>query len=189
MHMKMPCLVLALGLLTFGAHAQHDHSGKDAHPPTRKVSHSTPPVFQKQLSDVFQANVALKEAFVSASDAGVKNAIGAVRQSLSKVDMNLLKGKAHTEWMGYLKTMNTSLDGMIKASSLDEGRTGFALFSEALYQSIKAYGLGGGTAYYQYCPMALNNRGGHWLSDRTEIRNPYYGAKMLKCGETKETLQ
>jgi hypothetical protein len=189
MNMKMPCLVLALGLLTFGAHAQHDHSGKDAPAPTRKVSHSTPAAFQKQLSEVFQANVALKEAYVSASDAQLKSAIGTVRQSLSKVDGKLLKGKAQTEWMNHLKTMNTSLDGMTKASSLDEGRTGFARFSEALYQSIKTYGLGGVTAYYQYCPMALNNQGGHWLSDRTEIRNPYYGAKMLKCGQTKETLQ
>ena len=30
-----------------------------------------------------------------------------------------------------------------------------------------------------YCPMAP----GSWLQTGTEIRNPYYGASMLKCGE------
>lgn len=46
-----------------------------------------------------------------------------------------------------------------------------------------------GEVYRQFCPMAFDGTGGYWLSDSKEIRNPYYGDKMLKCGVVKETVK
>ncbi len=46
-----------------------------------------------------------------------------------------------------------------------------------------------GEVYKHYCPMAFDGEGGYWLSDSKEIRNPYFGSKMLTCGSVKETLQ
>ena len=46
----------------------------------------------------------------------------------------------------------------------------------------------GKTVYYQFCPMAINNKGAYWLSELKSIRNPYFGEQMMNCGETKETL-
>ena len=40
--------------------------------------------------------------------------------------------------------------------------------------------------YLTFCPMAFDNKGGYWLQDSEEIKNPYFGAKMLKCGEIKD---
>ncbi len=37
-----------------------------------------------------------------------------------------------------------------------------------------------------YCPMAFNNKGAGWFQPATELANPYYGAMMLRCGETKK---
>ncbi|GAA4834607.1 DUF3347 domain-containing protein [Algivirga pacifica] len=42
--------------------------------------------------------------------------------------------------------------------------------------------------YKQYCPMAFNDTGAYWLSASKEVRNPYFGDKMLKCGMVKEEL-
>ena len=39
-----------------------------------------------------------------------------------------------------------------------------------------------GSFFKQYCPMAFDNTGAYWLSNSKEIRNPYFGDKMLKCG-------
>jgi Cu(I)/Ag(I) efflux system membrane fusion protein len=36
--------------------------------------------------------------------------------------------------------------------------------------------------------MAKNGKGAFWLSEIRNIRNPYFGNKMIDCGETKETL-
>jgi len=40
--------------------------------------------------------------------------------------------------------------------------------------------------YLVFCPMAFNNKGGSWLQDSKEVKNPYFGPKMLKCGEIKK---
>ena len=64
------------------------------------------------------------------------------------------------------------------------------LFSEFIGKS-EAYftsALSSGTLYKQYCPMAFGNKGGYWLSDVAEIRNPYFGDKMLTCGTVAETI-
>jgi hypothetical protein len=39
-----------------------------------------------------------------------------------------------------------------------------------------------GTIYKQFCPMAFDNEGAYWFSNIAEIRNPYFGDKMLSCG-------
>lgn len=65
-----------------------------------------------------------------------------------------------------------------------------ALFAEFVGKS-EAYfagSLSGGTVYKQFCPMAFGNKGGYWLSDVAEIRNPYFGDKMLTCGTVAETI-
>jgi Cu(I)/Ag(I) efflux system membrane fusion protein len=38
-----------------------------------------------------------------------------------------------------------------------------------------------------FCPMAFGNKGAYWLQTEKKIRNPYFGTKMLGCGEIKET--
>jgi Cu(I)/Ag(I) efflux system membrane fusion protein len=37
--------------------------------------------------------------------------------------------------------------------------------------------------------MVKNNQGTNWLSKEKEIFNPYFGEKMLKCGETKKIIE
>jgi hypothetical protein len=36
--------------------------------------------------------------------------------------------------------------------------------------------------------MAFENEGASWLQRSKEIRNPYFGARMLRCGEIRETF-
>jgi hypothetical protein len=43
------------------------------------------------------------------------------------------------------------------------------------------------TLYEQFCPMY--DKGSAWLSSSNEVRNPYYGSKMLKCGKVQKTIQ
>ena len=36
--------------------------------------------------------------------------------------------------------------------------------------------------------MANDNKGAYWLDVREKVFNPYYGEKMLKCGENRGPL-
>ncbi len=49
--------------------------------------------------------------------------------------------------------------------------------------------LNSGQIFLQYCPMAFEGEGGYWLSNSSEIRNPYFGDIMLACGEVSKVLK
>jgi Protein of unknown function (DUF3347) len=144
--------------------------------------------FQQQLSGVFTSYVLLKDAFVATDAAKVKEEAAKTQQSLSKVDMMLLTGVAHHDWMTFEGGLDAALKEMQASADIEAQRASFSKLSENMYKSIKAYGLGGATAFYEFCPMAFNNEGGYWLSNVAEIRNPYFGDKMLTCGSVQEKL-
>ena len=195
MMMKKQLLSVTLGvsLMAFGAQAQ-DHSKMDHSKMDMKdhsgmnMSSEAPKEFQKQLDEVYEASLELKEAFVASNVSQIQQSAKSVQKALSNVDMKLLKDQAHMDWMDYLNTLNSSLKAISEANAIDAQRKSFATFSETLYQSVKAFGIGGEEAYYQYCPMANDNQGAYWLSDTEKIRNPYFGDQMLTCGSVKETI-
>lgn len=145
--------------------------------------------FQEQLSTVFTSYVELKDAFVASDAAKAKAEATETKDVLAKVDMKLLSGAAHNDWMNYLSPIESSLKEIEVSSDIEAQRKSFSTLSDNMYKSIKAFGLGGKEAYYEFCPMAFNNEGGYWLSDQKQIRNPYFGDEMLTCGEVKEKLK
>ncbi|SDS52033.1 Protein of unknown function [Gramella sp. MAR_2010_147] len=64
------------------------------------------------------------------------------------------------------------------------------LFSEltAAMEPILKEAISSGKIYKQFCPMAFEGKGDYWYSSSEEIRNPYFGDKMLKCGRVDETI-
>lgn len=78
---------------------------------------------------------------------------------------------------------------LVNALSLAEQRKVFSALSNEMAALVKSSKLSMGTLYLEYCPMANNNEGAYWLSNEKEIKNPYFGDKMLKCGSVKETIQ
>lgn len=145
--------------------------------------------FQSQLAGVFTSYIELKDALVASDANKVKEEAKGTDEALAKVDMKLLSGAAHNDWMNYLSSLQTSLKGLQESTDIEAQRKAFSDLSDNLYKSVKAFGLGGKDAFYDYCPMAFNNEGAYWLSDKTEIRNPYFGDKMLTCGMVKEKLK
>ncbi|HEX6224013.1 MAG TPA: DUF3347 domain-containing protein [Chryseolinea sp.] len=174
-----------------GKKAEHDHGQGSEE---KKLEASAPQFevnddFQQQLSKVFASYVSLKEALV-ASDAGkVKSEASNTSQAVAGVDMKLLSGPAHNDWMSFLGPIQSSLKEIEYGQDIEAQRKAFSTLSENLYKSIKAFGLGGTEVFYDYCPMAFDNEGAYWLSDQTVIRNPYFGDAMLTCGVVKEKLQ
>jgi hypothetical protein len=145
--------------------------------------------FQQQLGGVFTSYVSLKDAFVSSDPGKVKAEASTTNEALGKVDMKLVSGAAHHDWMNYLASLQSSLKEIQATSDLEAQRKAFSTLSNDLYKSIKAFGLGGQEAYYEFCPMAFDNEGAYWLSDQQQIRNPYFGEKMLTCGSVEEKLK
>ena len=128
-------------------------------------------------------------AFVSSDASNVKAASASAQTALAKVDMKLLTSAAHNDWMNYQSGLASSLQAIQASDDIEVQRQAFSDLTGNLYKSIKAYGLGGTDAYYDFCPMAFDNQGAFWLSSEDKILNPYFGDKMLTCGEVKEKLK
>jgi Cu(I)/Ag(I) efflux system membrane fusion protein len=67
-------------------------------------------------------------------------------------------------------------------SDLDGQRNHFVQLSESMILIGSRITGMGKKLYVQQCPMANQNNGANWLSLDEEIKNPYYGEAMLKCG-------
>ncbi|MCB9289373.1 MAG: efflux RND transporter periplasmic adaptor subunit [Lewinellaceae bacterium] len=148
----------------------------------------TPEAFRKQLMKVVDDYLLLKDAFV-ASDAGqASQRAEQVLMALEKVDMGLLNGAAHIYWMEKMEALQAHGNAIRKSEDIEEQRKQFSFLSNALVETLTAFGTEGSTLYLQHCPMAFDNEGADWLSTDEVVRNPYYGEKMLKCGSVKETF-
>ena len=78
---------------------------------------------------------------------------------------------------------------LVEATTIKERRVVFEKVSRAMEDQIKEENIISGAIYKQYCPMAFNGKGAFWLSDSKEVRNPYFGDQMLKCGVIDSTIE
>ena len=74
----------------------------------------------------------------------------------------------------------------IAESAIDHQREHFKTLSKDITDMVAITGTKN-TLYQQFCPMY--DKGSAWLSTNNEIRNPYYGSRMLKCGKVQKTIQ
>jgi Cu(I)/Ag(I) efflux system membrane fusion protein len=145
--------------------------------------------FTMQLNSVYDQYILLKNALINSDGSKAKQAGQKVQKALSGVDMKLLTGDAHMQWMAALDILNEYINVISSTKDVVKQRSAFISYSEQFYKAIKTFGLMDKTVYYQFCPMANNGKGAYWLSETREIRNPFYGDEMLTCGETKDTLK
>jgi Cu(I)/Ag(I) efflux system membrane fusion protein len=145
--------------------------------------------FIMQLNTVFDLYIALKDALVQSNVKKVKQEAQDFKQGLSKVDMKLLTGDAHLQWNDLSVNMDKQINLIVKSDNIEEHRLAFSGLSDHFYIVLKTFGLMGKTAYYQFCPMAFDNKGAFWISNTENIRNPYFGDSMLTCGEVREVIK
>ncbi|MEQ9442773.1 MAG: DUF3347 domain-containing protein [Cyclobacteriaceae bacterium] len=169
---KKIILIMALALVSLGAFAQHDHS---SHGDKKEMGQKMNPMFKdKKLGIAYGHYIHLKEALVASQTDEAKKAATKLEASLGSVN-NGQEAKA-----GATK--------VVSATTLDDQRKAFASLSNEMASLVKSGELSMGEVYLEYCPMANNNAGAYWLSNQKEIKNPYFGDKMLKCGSVKETI-
>jgi len=143
--------------------------------------------FRNQITGVADAYFQVKNGLVKDKLDESQKALVAIDQSLSKVNMGLVKDQAHDKWMEMLKGMKDARAKMASAKDIEEARKHFSMLSFHLLEMTETFGINKDVAYKDYCPMAFGDQGAYWLSEKKDITNPYFGASMLACGEVKQT--
>ncbi len=90
----------------------------------------------------------------------------------------------HMALMKVLEPLTTDAKNISESKDIIEQRDLFKSLSKNMYEVIKV-SEPDVTIYYQFCPMQDAN----WLSMDSTVKNPYYGAQMLSCGNTVETIE
>ena len=127
---------------------------------------------------VTEQYLSLKQALVEANSDAAKTSADNILNTLKKKD----------EVTDAVQQIMADAAHISSKNEIAHQREHFKSMSNKLYSLVKNSEVNEQTLYWQYCPMAFENQGAYWLSDNSEIRNPYFGDKMLKCGSTKETI-
>lgn len=144
---------------------------------------------KEALKPLYQEYLILKDALAADNFANAKKAGIVMQKSLSKVDMSLFSGDSHEIWMKHQNNLKLALQPVPNFNNIEEIRKTFLPISEAMIGLTNSFKPFDQTLYVQHCPMVDNNKGANWISQFKEIKNPYFGAKMLNCGETKSTIK
>ncbi len=143
------------------------------------------PKFKSQLGEVIDAYINLKDLLFDGDFAEAKMQSKNVAKALNNVDMLVLLGDAHNEWMKDLKKLNLQVTSIMNAKDIENQRISFAKLGPELGKAIEKFGFKNSNKplYLEYCSM----KDVYWLSYDKTIKNPFYGNEMPTCGEiTKE---
>ena len=141
-----------------------------------------------QLNAIFNNYFALKDALIQSDGTMASAKAKTLLITIKEVKMDELTPDEHTVWMKVNKDLVFNTEQIEVSKDIAFQRNHFSILSDDLYQLLKVYKQETPT-YYQYCPMAKEGKGSHWLSKENTIKNPYYGPQMLTCGKTVETIK
>lgn len=142
----------------------------------------TPLAFKEQLDELVGAYLSVKDALVQSDSTAAAAAGAALQSALTGMDASALPEEARAFWSEKSNGIAAHLENFVAAQGIEAQRRQFGFFSNLLIEALQALGHEQGTYYVQHCPMAFDDDGADWISAEEEIRNPYFGDRMLKCG-------
>jgi Cu(I)/Ag(I) efflux system membrane fusion protein len=146
------------------------------------------PEFRHQLGTMMEGYLAVQKALAAdQADLAVQEAKKAL-DALGAVDMTLVSGQDHMDWMKQEGELKRVLSRMVEAKEIETIRKEFAEMSEQMMATAKQFKASSVTLYQFKCPMAFNNQGATWLQADKETANPYFGKMMLRCGDVMEVI-
>ena len=170
---KTLILATVLILTIIGCSSSTQEQTADASNIASEIS-KKPTAEDRNLAQVVDQYLLLKDALVASNSEETQ---AKATKMLEVIDA--------TNMMG----VQQSAKQIATTEDLDTQRTYFDSLSVSVYELLESQSEGDKTLYKQYCPMAFDNRGAYWLSNVEEIRNPYFGDQMLKCGRVEETIE
>jgi hypothetical protein len=146
----------------------------------------------QMLTTVVGKYYTLKNALVATKAAMADSAAIQLGTSADSLQVFLQKDTAnYTAIKLYMDTIISQSKAIttINDESCEKQRLAFSTLSSAMYELLKNVDLKNAGVYYEHCPMAFNEKGAYWLSDDSDIKNPYFGKKMLECGEVTDVIK
>lgn len=162
----------------------HDHSTMGES--TMKEDGDIESITQKNESTtaIIDGYLQIKNALVEDDKNGAETGGKTLLTAFTKFDMTKLTESQHKEYMEIYENAKEQAEHIVK-SPIDHQREHFEVLSTDINDLITLVGTDK-TLYQDFCPMANEGKGAIWLSEFKDIKNPFYGNKMLKCGKVQK---
>jgi Cu(I)/Ag(I) efflux system membrane fusion protein len=162
-----------------------------------KAQSSLPAAQTLLAGEILQYYYQIKNALVATNNNNADEAAGKMKASLLLLKKELNNDSLTTTSLP-VAAIQQNTDSMLvqldfilslKDETCERKRIYFKPLSNLTYRFLKTIDIKNVQVYHQYCPMALNEQGADWLSASPKIENPYFGQKMLTCGELTDTIK
>ncbi len=130
------------------------------------------------VAKIYQNYLGIKTALAADNSDQASKAADAFIKSVSMIDYKVVSE-------GNQNVLRSAATKIAESRSIEAQRSSFKGLSKNMMILAEQFKLANDEIYLQYCPMADAS----WLSAEKEIRNPYYGSAMLKCGSVKKVLK
>lgn len=134
------------------------------------------------MKSMLQNYLSTKNALIDGNSEKAASSSAAMYKAMKGFDKSLLTAEQKKVYDEIESDLKEHAEHISK-NKLDHQREHFAMMSKDIYDMVKAFGAGM-TLYQDHCPMFQD--GSMWLSESKDIRNPYYGEKMMTCGTVEE---
>lgn len=161
-----------------------------AGPAVEVQSLEVPTEFRSQLGQLIPPYLSIGQALSADDGDSAARAVAALHQAVGAINPQSLEEKTSEHWNAELNSLSTIIARLSKANDLASLRAAFALLSDELLALQRTFGFpNSGQLFELHCPMAFEGRGASWIQSDDAVRNPYYGASMLKCADRVERLE
>jgi len=187
----IPIVLLLVAFFIFRALTKEPEKTRPAKPEPISVGKQSAG-FMTSFKSLLDSYYNLRDAFVAGNLASVDKMNAIVKTAADSLRIDDIQGDTAgtiRETARYFNgTIGTTAGTLASKKDIESKRKEFDVLTDALWNLTRTVKFNGQKIYYQYCPMAFDNKGAYWLSEEKEIRNPYFGSKMLTCGETADSV-
>ena len=148
--------------------------------------------FNQSFTNLINAYIDLKDALVASDAAKATAAAQTLRTASDSLKVNEIKGDStrviKQTALSYTSTITGSAQALVAEKDIERKRNIFGNIAESMWTLTRTVRYGGKKLFWEYCPMAFNNQGAYWISYERDIKNPYFGSKMMNCGSVEDSI-
>lgn len=167
---------------------EHDHSSHNHGETAERDITSNNGEIRGDLTQVLNHYFSLNEQLVKDDASSAANVSEKLTASLKSFSTNNLSEGEQKEVNEIMESAIENTEHIAKnAGNISHQREHLISLSVDVKDLIVIVGTSK-KLYEVFCPMANNNDGAIWISNKEAISNPYMGSKMPKCGKVQRVI-
>ena len=197
--MKNPYLLICISACLMSCGSEDKKAAENTSESQVQVAGKNTAAFNQSFDKLLNAYYALKDGLVEydtakANAASRELAIHADNLAIDEI-RNDSTGAIKETAKSYTGTISGSAKGLVGEQELEKKKREFQMISDAMYDLVRTVKYDQQKIYHQHCPMAFGEEDAYWISNSSEIVNPYLGKKhpkykagMVHCGDITDSL-